>query len=115
MENISVDISKVFGFVPKTTIEGLQNRVMEKNAVLENKTGKGNDFLGWVKLPSSVSDKELKEVKATADQLAGKTDVIVVIGIGGSYLGTRAVSEALSHFFNHLKRKRKYPVTLYDG
>ena len=115
MENISVDISKVFGFVPKTTIEGLQNLGMEKNAVLENKTGKGNDFLGWVKLPSSVSDKELKEVKATADQLAGKTDVIVVIGIGGSYLGTRAVSEALSHSFNHLNSKRKYPVILYAG
>ena len=115
MENISVDISNVFGFITRSTIEGLQNLVLEKNLALENKSGKGNDFLGWVKLPSSISDSDLKEIKATADQLAQKTDVIVVIGIGGSYLGTRAVYEALSHTFLHLRSKRQYPVILFAG
>jgi len=115
MENISVDISKIFGFVPKTTVDELQNQVKEKNAALENKTGKGSDFLGWVKLPSSIGDKDLLEIKVTADQLAAITDFIVVIGIGGSYLGTRAVSEALAHSFHHLKVNRKYPVILYAG
>ena len=78
---------------------------MKKILHWRTKTGKGNDFLGWVKLPSSIHDNDLKEIKATANNLAGKTDVIVVIGIGGSYLGTRAVSEALSHSFLHLERQ----------
>jgi len=115
MENISVDISKVFGCVPKTSIEGIQNLVKEKNLALENKSGKGNDFLGWVNLPSSFSDKDIKEIKAVAERLASKTDVIVVIGIGGSYLGTRAVSEALSHSFQTLKSKQKHPLIVYAG
>lgn len=115
MENISIDISKVFGSVPKNAIEELQDQVKEKNMALENKTGKGNDFLGWVNLPSSFSDNDLKEIKLSAEKLASKTDVIVVIGIGGSYLGTRAVSEALSHSFLSLKGKRKHPLILYAG
>jgi glucose-6-phosphate isomerase len=115
MENISVDISRVFSFVSETAIEELQNQVKEKNIALENKTGKGNDFLGWVRLPSSYSDKELKEIKATAEKLASKTDIIVIIGIGGSYLGTRAVSEALLPSFLNLKSKRKHPLILYAG
>ncbi|MBN1413763.1 MAG: glucose-6-phosphate isomerase [Bacteroidales bacterium] len=115
MENVSVDIHKVFGFVSRMTIDALQNLVKEKNTALENKTGKGSDFLGWVRLPSSISEKDLKEIKATADQLAGKVDVLVVIGIGGSYLGTRAVHEALSHSFLHLKSNRKFPIILYAG
>jgi glucose-6-phosphate isomerase len=115
MENISVDISKVFGFVPKTVIEELQDQVNEKNRALENKTGKGSDFLGWLKLPSSILDKDLREISATAGELAGKTDVVVVIGIGGSYLGTRAVYEALSDSFHHLKGGRKKPVILFAG
>jgi glucose-6-phosphate isomerase len=115
MENISVDISKIYGFVSKATIDGLQNLVKEKNMALETGTGIGNDFLGWVKLPSSISDTDLTDIKTTAHQLASKTDVIVVIGIGGSYLGTRAVSKALSHSFLHLQDNRKNPVILYAG
>jgi glucose-6-phosphate isomerase len=115
MENISVDISKVFDFVPKSAIEGLRDKVNEKNLALEAKTGKGSDFLGWVRLPSSIRDNDLREIAATAGELAGKTDVIVVIGIGGSYLGTRAVSEALSHSFHHLRSSRTKPVILYAG
>jgi glucose-6-phosphate isomerase len=115
MQNISVDISKVFDFVPKSAIEGLRDKVNEKNLALEAKTGKGSDFLGWVRLPSSIRDNDLREIAATAGELAGKTDVIVVIGIGGSYLGTRAVSEALSHSFHHLRSSRTKPVILYAG
>jgi glucose-6-phosphate isomerase len=115
MENISVDISKVFGFVPKSVIDGLQNQVNEKNLALENKAGKGSDFLGWIKLPSSINDKDLREISGRSGELAGKTDVIVVIGIGGSYLGTRAVYEALSHSFHHLKGSRTKPVILFAG
>ena len=115
MENITVDISKVFGFIPRTEIEKLNTQVNEKNLMLETRTGKGSDFLGWVKLPSSIHDNDLKEIVVTADTLAGKTDVIVVIGIGGSYLGTRAISEALSHTFQHLRGGRTKPVILFAG
>jgi glucose-6-phosphate isomerase len=115
MENISVDISKVFGFVTRPTIEGLQDLVKEKHQALETKTGKGNDFLGWVKLPSAIQQSELDEIIDTAAKLAGNIDVVVVVGIGGSYLGTRAVSEALSHAFLHLQGVRKHPVILYAG
>jgi glucose-6-phosphate isomerase len=115
MENISIDISKVFGFVPKSDIENLKDQVQEKNLALETMTGKGSDFLGWVRLPSSISNADLREIVSTAGELAGKTDVIVVIGIGGSYLGTRAVTEALSHTFQHLRGGRLKPVILFAG
>jgi glucose-6-phosphate isomerase len=115
MENISIDISNIYGFAERSAIEGLKHQIRENGLALEKKTGKGNDFLGWVKLPSSISDHDLYEISTTAQSLAGKTDVVVVIGIGGSYLGTRAVSEALSHTFNHLRSGRKHPVILYAG
>ena len=115
MKNISVDISKVFDFIPESTVESLNDLVSKKNLALENKTGKGNDFLGWVNLPSSTPDPELSEIITTTRALADKTDVVVVIGIGGSYLGTRAVSEALSHTFHHLRSGRTKPVILFAG
>jgi len=115
MEHISVDISKTFGFVSKSIIDGLQNLVKEKNLFLENKTGKGNDFLGWVRLPSSIHDKDLTEIETLAKNMASEIDVIVVIGIGGSYLGTRAVYEALSHSFLQLQKDRKFPLIIYAG
>ncbi|HJZ39058.1 MAG TPA: glucose-6-phosphate isomerase, partial [Bacteroidales bacterium] len=115
METLKVDISKVFGFVPKEDIYHLSAKVSDSAKALENKTGKGNDFLGWVNLPSSVSDAELKDIEDTAARIRKQVDAVVVIGIGGSYLGTRAVAEALSHSFLHLKKERKNPVILYAG
>src|SRR3989304_5922934 len=115
METLKVDISKVFGFVPKEDIYHLSAKVSDSAKALENKTGKGNDFLGWVNLPSSVSDAELKDIEDTAAKIRKQVDAVVVIGIGGSYLGTRAVSEALSHAFLQLKKDRKHPIILYAG
>jgi glucose-6-phosphate isomerase len=115
MEHINVDISKTFEFVSKSIIDGLQNLVKEKNLFLENKTGKGNDFLGWVKLPSTIDDKDLAEIKTIARSMVSKIDVVVVIGIGGSYLGTRAVYEALSHSFIQLNKQRDFPLIIYAG
>jgi glucose-6-phosphate isomerase len=115
MEALKIDISKVFGFVPKTAIYGLSAKAMESAQALEKKTGKGNDFLGWVNLPSSVSDADLKDIEKTASKIRKQIDAVVVIGIGGSYLGTRAVAETLSPSFLHLKANRKNPVILYAG
>jgi glucose-6-phosphate isomerase len=115
MEALKIDISKVYGFVPKADIYGMAVKAVESTRALEQKTGKGNDFLGWVNLPSSISDANLKDIEKTCGSIRKKIDAVVVIGIGGSYLGTRAVAEALSPVFFHLKHNRKNPVILYAG
>ncbi len=115
METLKIDISKVYGFVPKKDIYALEKQAKEAAASLEKKTGKGNDFLGWITLPSSITEATFKDIETTAAAFRKQVDAVVVIGIGGSYLGTRAVSEALTHTFSHLKTNRKDPVILYAG
>jgi glucose-6-phosphate isomerase len=115
MEALKIDISKVFGFVPKADIYGLSEKAIESAKALEKKTGKGNDFLGWVHLPSSIADDDLRDIEKTCSRIRKQVDAVVVIGIGGSYLGTRAVAETLSPAFFHLKANRKNPVILYAG
>jgi glucose-6-phosphate isomerase len=115
MEALKIDVSKVFGFVPKADIYSLSAKAIESARALEKKNGKGNDFLGWVSLPSTISDIELRDVEKTCALIRKQIEAVVVIGIGGSYLGTRAVAETLSHSFLHLKKNRKNPVILYAG
>ncbi|MCL2436233.1 MAG: glucose-6-phosphate isomerase, partial [Lentimicrobiaceae bacterium] len=78
-------------------------------------TGKGNDFLGWLNLPEEVTPAALAELKRTAEELAAHSEVIVVVGIGGSYLGARAVIEALQHPFKSLLPHEKTPLVLFAG
>ncbi|MBF1449369.1 MAG: glucose-6-phosphate isomerase, partial [Prevotella oris] len=82
---------------------------------LENGTCPGNDFLGWLHLPSSITSEFLDEIQATANTLRDKCEVIVVAGIGGSYLGARAVIEALSNSFAWLVADKKNPTILFAG
>jgi len=114
MINIKLDINRATDFISKEEVSAFQAEINEKHAQLLNKTGKGNDFLGWVDLPSSISTKFLDEIKADADKLAAKADVFVVIGIGGSYLGARAVIEALQHQFSMLMNSDR-PKIVYAG
>lgn len=88
---------------------------MECIATLHNGNGAGNDFLGWLHLPSSITDTELADIENTANVLRSKCEVVVAIGIGGSYLGTKAVVEALNNSFDWLQNDRKNPVMLYAG
>ncbi len=83
--------------------------------LLKKRQARGTTILGWVDLPSSISDASLKDIEKTCAKIRKQVDVVVVIGIGGSYLGTRAVAEALSHSFIHLRPNRKDPVILYAG
>jgi len=115
MENIKLNIEKVFGFVDKATIMDMSDDAQAANKALETKTGKGNDFLGWVNLPTSITDEQLSDIENTAKKLQKEIDVVVVIGIGGSYLGTKAVSEALTDTFSHLKGENNKPVILFAG
>jgi glucose-6-phosphate isomerase len=113
MENISVDISKALSFTGN--IENLYIKAAEYNKALEEKTGKGNDFLGWVNLPSSISDNFISEINETVTKFVKDVEIVVCIGIGGSYLGAKAVIDALSNQFNLFTQKPKYPVIVFAG
>jgi len=113
MNRIVLDINKVFGFISEKQIYDRAKAAESANVALENGTGKGNDFLGWLHLPSSVTETLLDDIQKTADNLRSRCDVVVVIGIGGSYLGAKAVIDALSGAFNSLSNKK--PVIVYAG
>ena len=112
---MKLSIEKVFPFVSESTIKSMANVAEESNALLESGKGKGNDFLGWVNLPSSISAESLAELSAAAEVLRSKCEVVVVVGIGGSYLGARAVIDALNDSFDLLQTSRKNSVILYAG
>jgi len=115
MENITVNIEKILDFIPQEKIKSYNEKIKKVISDLYNKNGKGNDFLGWLTLPSSISEEELVEIEKTAEYFINKIDVLVVIGIGGSYLGTRAVVEALSNSFSCFQNKSDLPLILYAG
>jgi len=114
---LELNIKDTFSFISQSEIELLQDKITAANNSLHNKTGKGSDFLGWIDLPSKKSGDELKKINETANRLASISDIIVVIGIGGSYLGARAVIDALSGNFSYLQTRedRKSPLILFAG
>ncbi|MBL7970446.1 MAG: glucose-6-phosphate isomerase [Prolixibacteraceae bacterium] len=115
MNTISLNFNKTFDFISKDSVFSYKEAIENHNRALFNKTGKGNDFLGWTTLPASISEAELADFEATAAKLVAKNiDIFVVIGIGGSYLGAKAVVDALSDSFAHLK-ERKNPFILFAG
>lgn len=112
---ISLNIEKTLGFISKEKVSAYEAQVKAAQETLENGTGKGNDFLGWLHLPSSISPEHLADLKATAQVLRDNCEVVIVAGIGGSYLGARAVIEALSNSFTWLQDKKTAPVIIYAG
>ncbi len=112
---ITLNIEKTFGFVSKENVFGYEAKAKAARQALENGTGKGYDFLGWLHLPSSITKEFIADINATAQVLRENCDVVVVAGIGGSYLGARAVIEALSNSFAWLQQDKKNPVVLYAG
>jgi glucose-6-phosphate isomerase len=115
MENLKLNIDKIHGFISQEKILGYKEEAVANVQALYDKTGKGNDFAGWVKLPAAISEAELNDYEQLAHSLKGKVDFLVIIGIGGSYLGARAVHESLSHSFAFLKGHRPFPELLYAG
>ncbi|MBR6852823.1 MAG: glucose-6-phosphate isomerase, partial [Prevotella sp.] len=103
MEMIKLDITKAACFLEKGAVESFEPKVAEAQKALEAGTCPGNDFLGWLHLPSSITPAFLDELQACADTLRANCEAIVVAGIGGSYLGARAVIEALSPAFGEKK------------
>lgn len=115
MKNISLDITKAAQFLKSGAVKAYESQVKAAQEALENGTCPGNDFLGWLHLPSSITSEFLDEIQATANTLRDKCEVIVVAGIGGSYLGARAVIEALSNSFAWLVADKKNPTILFAG
>ncbi|MGC3978218.1 MAG: glucose-6-phosphate isomerase [Paludibacteraceae bacterium] len=115
MEHIKLSIDKAFGFVSAEKVAAYKPQVNAAIAALHNGTGKGSDFLGWLALPSSIDEAHLQDIENTAKILRDNCEVVVVIGIGGSYLGAKAVIDALSNSFDWLQTERKSPVVLYAG
>ncbi len=114
MENIKLNIEKAFSFISKESVYGYEPKVKACMEMLHKGTGKGNDFLGWLNLPSSITEEFMNEVSAVANDLRSRCEVVVVAGIGGSYLGARSVIDALSNSFSWLQPS-KNPVIVYAG
>ena len=115
MINIGVELDNIYNFVSKDKIMSLQKEIDLHYRALLDKTGKGNDFLGWIDLPSKIKPDLLSRIEEHAQRLRKIADIFIVIGIGGSYLGARAVIEALDHSFVNLLDKPSHPLILYAG
>ena len=114
---VAFDYSKAAPFVRAEELENMKSAVMCAKDVLVGKTGAGNDFLGWIDLPVDYDKEEFARIKKAAEKIQNDSDVLLVVGIGGSYLGARAAIEFLSHsFYNVLpKGKRKTPEIYFVG
>ena len=115
MSNIKLEISKAACFLKAGAVEAFEPQVKAAQKALEEGTCPGNDFLGWLHLPSSITPAFLDELQACANVLRENCEAIVVAGIGGSYLGARAVIEALSNSFAWLVADKKNPTILFAG
>ena len=115
MNHIQLDITKATSFLNEGAVKAYESKVKAAQKSLENATCPGNDFLGWLHLPSSITSAFLDEVQTVADTLREKCEVIVVAGIGGSYLGARAVIEALGNSFAWLVNDKRNPAIVFAG
>ena len=115
MKSIELNIEKALGTVSKSDVFALEDKAKSGMEMLHKGTGKGNDFLGWLHLPSEITEAHLADLETAAKQLKDRCEIVVVIGIGGSYLGAKAVIEALSDSFEFLRSEHKNPLVLFAG
>lgn len=116
-KGLRLDLSKVEPYAKVTELEKMAAMVKGAHETLHNGTGAGNDFLGWIDLPVNYDKEEFSRIKKAAQKIKGNSDALIVIGIGGSYLGARAAVEMLnSNFYNLLgKDKRNNPQIFFVG
>ncbi len=115
MENISIKIDKTLKFISKDEVNAYASDVKKHLSALRNKTGNGSDFLGWMDLPSLINEAILSDIEKTAAAISEKVEIVVVVGIGGSYLGAKAVNDAILNNFEFLKTKHKAPLMIFAG
>ncbi len=114
---VTFDYSKAASFVKDHEVEQMKKPVLDAKEMLVGKSGAGNDFLGWIDLPVNYDKDEFARIKKAAAKIQSDSDVLIVIGIGGSYLGARAAIEFLSHSFYNVisKEQRKTPEIYFVG
>ncbi|MEO1261938.1 MAG: glucose-6-phosphate isomerase [Bacteroidota bacterium] len=117
MEKLTFDYSNSSHFVKPHEIEIIAPMVEQAAKLLHSKKGPGNDYLGWLDLPRKYDKQEFKRIRQAAQKIRENSDVLIVIGIGGSYLGAKAALELLNHsFYNNLsKEKRGGPAIYFAG
>lgn len=113
--DIKISLDRLTQFVSKKDIAALAPLMEKYNESLHKGDGKGNDFLGWVNLPSSIKGSDIADIEECAKKLRDMSEVVVVIGIGGSYLGAKAVMEALKPTFSAFDSKKGNPMVLFAG
>lgn len=116
MKKLSIDYSNVLA-IKEDEIFSLQETVNKYHDMLHNATGEGNDYLGWIDLPNNYDKDELSRIRTVSQRIREDSDVLIVIGIGGSYLGAKAGTQMLNHtFYNELsKEERKGPKVYFAG
>ncbi|WP_102401285.1 glucose-6-phosphate isomerase [Haloimpatiens massiliensis] len=117
IKGLKLDLSKTSPYLKEQEIMNLQPMVTAAHQMLHKGTGEGSDFLGWVELPQNYDKEEFQRIKKAASKIRSNSEALIVIGIGGSYLGARAAIEMLSHTFSNslTKEKRKNPLIFYVG
>jgi len=115
MKSIELNIRHLDGFVSEEELNAFQKEINVVYPMLINKKGKGNDYLGWLDLPSSYQAEELEGMKNLAKSFSEHSEIIVVVGIGGSYLGAKALLETKKHTFSHLMGDSYSPEIIFAG
>ena len=115
MDGLKLDISNVYPFASEESILGFQEQALTQLTSLNKKTGAGNDFLGWLELPSNIPEEEINKLEEVAAFLREKAEIIVVVGIGGSYLGAKSIISAMSHNFDKYKAGKKGADVIFAG
>ena len=114
MSKVTFDYSKAAGFVKQHEMDYMKKLVADAKQTFVSKTGAGNDFLGWIDLPVDYDKEEFARIKAAAKKIQSDSDVLLVIGIGGSYLGARAAIEFLRHsFYNSVSKEVRSTPEIY--
>ena len=114
MTDIRVELGYAKSFLADNQIDSFKAQVPTTFNTIYNGTGEGSDFLGWVGLPSSITPEFIKDIKDKAEELRAKSEVFVVVGIGGSYLGARAVIESITGYFSDIIDNSN-PKIVYAG
>lgn len=115
MIQLKLELDNLYSSIPKEKLLAYDQQIISAYRKVYNKTGAGGEFLGWVDLPTTTTDSFIDQISAHAETLRAKSEIFVVIGIGGSYLGSRAVVDALSHHFALLKEKPAAPHIIFAG
>ena len=117
MQGLSVDFSNLDRFVFKDELDLMEEKVKNAHKMLNEKTGLGRDMLGWMELPSKRDEEEIEKIKKAAGKIQKQCDVFVVVGIGGSYLGAKAMIDIFTNNFSNLLplSERKFPQIIFAG